>query len=120
MSNGYKNLKVWNKGYALTLKTYNKTKSYPKNEMYGITSQLRRASASIIANIAEGYARDTRKDYTRFISIAISSSNELEVFLELSKDLNYLNKKDFEDLYTNNKEIMKMLLGLRKSLKIKA
>ena len=97
MTNGYKNLKVWNKGYALTLKIYDKTMSYPKNELYGITSQLRRASTSIIANVAEGYARDTRKDYIRFVSIAISSSNELEVFLELSKDLHYLSKKDFEE-----------------------
>ena len=120
MTNGYKNLKVWNKGYALTLEIYDKTKDYPKNELYGITSQLRRTSASIIANIAEGYARETRKDYMKFISIAIGSSNELEVFLELSKDLKYLNKKDFKDLYSSNKEILKMLLGLRKSLKNKS
>ncbi len=80
---------------------------------------MRRASSSIIANIAEGYGKRNLSEYLHYISIAINSCNELEVFLLLSKDLNYLNKKDFNNLMNSHIEITKMLLGLRKALEIK-
>ena len=89
MSHGYFKLSVWKKAYDQTLKIYHLTKSFPKNETYGIISQMRRASSSIIANIAEGYGKRNLSEYIHFISIAISSSNELEVFLLLSRDLKY-------------------------------
>ena len=119
MSHGYYNLSVWKKAYQLTLKIYKFTKSYPKIETYSIISQMRRASSSVIANIAEGYGKRNLPEYIHFISIAISSCNELEVFLLLSKDLNYLNKKDFDYLMKSHIEITKMLLGLRKALENK-
>ena len=119
MSHGYYNLSVWKKAYNLTLKIYKFTKFYPKSETYGIISQMRRASSSVISNIAEGYGKRNLSEYLHYISIAISSCNELEVFLLLSKDLKYLNKKDFDYLMNSHIEIIKMLLGLRKSLEIK-
>ncbi len=87
--------------------------------MYGIISQMRRASISVIANIAKGYGKRNLSEYLHFISIAISSRNELEVFLLFSKDLNYLNKQDFNHLMNSHSEITKMLLGLRKVLEKK-
>jgi four helix bundle protein len=119
MSHGYHNLSVWKKAYTLTLKIYKFTKSYPKYETYRIISQMRRASSSVIANIAEGYGKRNLSEYIHYISIAISSCNELEVFLLLSKDLNYLHKKDFSKLMNSHIEITKMLLGLRKALEMK-
>jgi four helix bundle protein len=119
MPHGYKNLLVWKKAYDQTLRIYKFTKSFPQNETYGIISQMRRASSSIIANIAEGYGKRNLSEYLHFISIAISSCNELEVFLLLSKDLNYVNKKDFSHLIKSQTEIIKMLLGLRNALEKK-
>jgi four helix bundle protein len=119
MSHGFKNLTVWKKAYNQTLRTYRITKSFPKIETYGIISQMRRASTSIIANIAEGYGKRNLSEYLYFISIAISSCNELDVFLLLSKDLEYLKKKDFDNLINFHNEIIKMLLGLRNALEKK-
>jgi len=119
MSHGFKNLKVWKKAYNQTLRIYRLTKSFPKIEIYRIISQMRRASTSIIANIAEGYGKRNLSEYLYFISIAISSCNELDVFLLLSKDLDYLNKKDFDNLKNSHNEIIKMLLGLRNALEKK-
>jgi four helix bundle protein len=119
MAHGYHNLSVWKKAYNLTLEIYRFTKTYPKTETYGIISQMRRVSSSVIANVAEGYGKRNLSEYLHYISIAISSCNELEVFLLLSKDLNYLNKKDFDILMNSHIEITKMLLGLRKSLEAK-
>ncbi len=119
MLKSYKNLKVWNKAYELTLKIYQITRYFPKEETYGLTSQMRRASTSIIANIAEGSGKNHIGEFIQFISIAIGSCNELEVYLELSIDLNYLKKKEYEKLNIIHVEISKMLFGLRKSLEHK-
>ena len=116
ITHGFKNLKVWKKAYDLTLKVYDITKDYPQIENYGLISQMRRASTSIIANIAEGYGRNNLPGYIYYISIAISSTNELDVYFMLSLDLKYLKKKDYEDIKSIHTEIIKMLLGLRKSL----
>jgi four helix bundle protein len=119
MSKGYKNLEVWKKAYKLALKIYDVTKNYPKTEMYGLTTQMRRASTSIIANIAEGYGKNHLGEYIQYVSIAIGSCNELEVFLMFSNDLNYLEKKDFDQLIDIQTRISKMLFNLRKALEIK-
>ena len=119
MSQGYQKLSVWKKAYNHTLEVYKITRDYPKIETYGILSQMRRASSSVIANIAEGYSKRHLSEYLHFISIAISLCNELEVFLFLSKDLNYLNKQDFNYLMKSHIKISKMLFGLRKALEIK-
>jgi four helix bundle protein len=120
MSNGYKNLEVWKKSYKLTLKIHGITKQFPKEETYGLISQMRRASVSINANIAEGYSTGYLKEYIRYITIAIGSNNELEVYLMLAYDFNYLNKTDFNVLKKKHEEISKMLFGLRKALRKKA
>ena len=115
----YKNLNVWTKSYELTLKVYDATRSYPKDEMYGLRSQMRRAAASIPSNIAEGYGRRGLKEYIRFVSISIGSCNELEVYLLLSNDLKLLENKQSKTLSSTRDEISRMLFSLRKALQRK-
>ncbi len=119
MQSGYKKLDVWKKGYELTLKVYEVTRHYPKEETYGLISQMRRASSSIIANLAEGYGRNHLGEYIQYVSIAIGSCNELEVHILLSNDLHYLKKKNYDELMSGHEEVSKMLFGLRKALEQK-
>ena len=119
MAKGYRNLDVWNKGYLLTKKVYEATERFPKEESYGLVSQMRRASVSIIANIAEGYGRNHLGEYIQFVSYAIGSSNELEVYLLLSNDLKYLDDDFCTELLSIHAEVGKMLIGLRTSLENK-
>jgi len=86
----FRKLSVWQKSYQLTLKMYRLTGSFPKEEVFGITSQMRRAAASIPANIAEGSGRGGDQELRRFCQIALGSANELEFFAMLSRDLGYL------------------------------
>ena len=86
-------LKVWERAHKLTLSIYLKTKQYPKDELYGLTGQMRRAAASIPTNIAEGCGRDSQTELTRFLYIAMGSSSELDYQLTLSHDLQYLDDK---------------------------
>jgi len=92
MLKNYKDLKVWQKSYQLCLTIYKATKTFPKNEGFGLTSQMRRAALSIPSNIAEGYGRKTTPDYLRPLYIAYGSTCELETQILLSGDLGYLNK----------------------------
>ncbi|CAL2086393.1 Four helix bundle protein [Tenacibaculum sp. 190524A02b] len=113
----YKKYDVWKKSHELALEIYNQTKSFPKEEMYGITSQLRRASLSIPTNIVEGTSRNSEKEFAQFINIASGSSAEVEYLLEFSKANNYLSEQQH---ITLNKEIIairKMLYVLYKKLK---
>ncbi len=107
----YRKLKVWQKAYGLVLRIYVITKNFPKEELYGITSQMRRAAASISANISEGCGRKTRADLMRFLVIALGSLNETENFLLLARDLKYLTLKDFEMIDTDLIEVRKMLIS---------
>lgn len=111
----HKDLQVWKKSIELARNIYILTKSFPKEEMYGLTSQIRRAVVSISSNIAEGAARNSDKEFIHFLYIALGSLAELETQLIISKDIGYLDKLDI-DL----EEIRKMLLGLIKYLKNKA
>lgn len=108
----YKELKVWEKAHAFTLSVYGLTKKFPKEEMYGLTNQLRRAASSIPANIAEGCGRKTSADFAHFLNIALGSANEAEYFLILSKDLSYLSTEDFLPLSIIINEIKGMLIAL--------
>ncbi len=108
----YKDLKVWNRSHQLTLKVYQMTKRYPKEELYGITHQLRRCVSSIPANIAEGCGKNSQKDLGNFLNIALGSANEVEYFLLLSNDLRYLQKDDYINLDDNINEIKAMLISL--------
>lgn len=119
MSYGYKKLDVWNKAYQMTLRLYRITTFFPKEEKFGLISQMRRASFSIIGNLAEGYNKNYLKEYIHSVTIAIGSCNELEVYLMLSKDLHYLKEKEFEILMSFHKDVGKMLFGLRTGLRKK-
>ena len=119
MLKNYKELKVWQKSYQLCLEMYKTTKTFPKNEGFGLTSQMRRATLSIPSNIAEGYGRKTTPEYLRFLYIAYGSTCELETQLLLSGDLGYLNKEKVSELQRDIGEVERMLKALIKSLENK-
>lgn len=102
-------LKIWQKAHTLVLEIYKITNSFPKSELYGIISQLRRAAASIPANIVEGYSRKSKKEFIQFLYQARGSLDEVIYFLILSKDLHYISDKDFEEIINLASELMKML-----------
>jgi len=108
----YKDLKVWEKSHEFTLEVYRVTKLFPKEEIYSLTNELRRAASSIPANIAEGCGKKSQPDFANFLNMALGSSNEAEYFLILSKDLNYLKLYDFETLVKKINEIKAMLINL--------
>jgi four helix bundle protein len=108
----FKNLRVWQRAHELTLGVYQDTKSFPKEEMYGLTGQLRRAAASIGANIAEGCGRRSDAEMKRFLQIARGSANELVYHLLLAKDLSYLSAADFDDLEARVLEVQRTLTSL--------
>ena len=111
--NQYKNLKVWQKAVSLATDVYQATSSFPKEEMYGLTSQIRRSVVSIASNIAEGAGRNYQKEFGQFLSIAYASSYELETQLLIANNLNYLTRPDFEKLESELMEIQKMLFALK-------
>ncbi|RYF22591.1 MAG: four helix bundle protein [Flavobacteriales bacterium] len=108
----FKDLKVWEKAHQLTLSIYKASASFPKDEIYSLTNQLRRASASIPANIAEGCGKNTQADLANFLNISLGSANETEYFLILSKDLNYLTEEQFTILSNSINEVKAMLISL--------
>ncbi len=91
----YKELLIWQEAHQFALNVYKITKAFPKEELFGITSQLRRASVSIPCNIAEGCGRHTSKDFANFLQIALGSTNETDYLLLLAKDLGYIPANDF-------------------------
>ena len=103
---------VWNKAYELTLNVYSLTNKFPKEEIYGLTSQIRRSAVSIPSNIAEGHARKGRKEFSQFLYIAFGSCAELETQLLLARDLKYISEKDFSMVSNLLTEVMKMLNSL--------
>lgn len=107
----FRELKVWHKAHALTLDVYRATKSFPKDELYGLTSQIRRAAVSIGANIAEGSGKNSRPELARFLQIALGSASELEYHLLLSRDLGYLVPDIHQHLSEHVVEVKKMLSG---------
>ena len=108
----YKKLKVWELSHELTLMVYQKSSAFPKEEMFGLTSQIRRASSSIPTNIAEGCGRYSSKELSHFLNISLGSANETSYLLFLSKDLNYLTAEDFEILENKIEQIKAMLINL--------
>lgn len=116
---GVEGLKVFQCGHELTLSLYKLTESFPKEERYGLISQIRRASSSICANLMEGYHRNNTKEYRHFAGIARASAGELKYHLLLSKDLGYLSVSAYEKTINLVNEITKMLYGLIKSLEEK-
>ena len=112
----FQRLKVWSKAHELTLLLYKETKTFPKEELFGLTSQIRRASSSIPANLAEGCGRDSDKELARFIQIAQGSAYELEYHLLLAYELKYLNESAYYSLKAQILEIQKMLRSFRNKL----
>jgi len=108
----FRNLKVWEKSHQLTLSVYDKTKQFPREELYGLTSQIRRACSSIPANIAEGCGKSTDPDFSRFLQIAFGSANELEYHLILARDLQYLGIEDYAIVAEALIEVKKMIASL--------
>lgn len=115
MQNFHK-MKVWQASYGLALDVYGITRLFPRDETYGLVSQLRRSSSSIPTNIAEGCGRHTPLDLARFLSYAMGSSSELETQILLSRDLGYIATADFERLISSLSEVSRMLNSLHRKV----
>jgi four helix bundle protein len=113
----FRDLKVWERGHKLTLEICKITSAFPREEMYGLTSQMRRSCASIPTNISEGCGRSRDTELARFIEIAIGSASELEYLLFLSHDLELINEMDFTLLIGEAIEVKKMLIAFFQKLK---
>lgn len=115
----YRDLKVWQAAMELTTAIYAITSRFPTSEAFGLSSQMQRAAVSIPSNIAEGHARDSTKEFLRFVSIAMGSLAEIETQLILSNRLNYIEEDKLGTLFGQTGEIGRMLRGLQHSLKAK-
>lgn len=108
----FRNLIVWKRGVELATEVYKKTVNFPKFELYGLTSQIRRSAVSISSNIAEGAGRRSKKEFANFLGISYGSACELETQLLIARNLEYLSEQDFEKLFDEVNEIQKMLYVL--------
>lgn len=113
----FRELKVWQRAHELTLAVYQVTASFPREELYGLTAQMRRASSSIGANLAEGCGRSGDAELKRFSLIALGSASELQYFLLLARDLQLLAGGDYGRLAEKTIEVKRMLTGLVQKLK---
>jgi four helix bundle protein len=119
--NLFQDLTVWQKSHALTLATYEATRGFPRDELFQLTSQMRRSASSIPTNIAEGCGRRSGDvEFKRFLEIALGSATELEYQFILARDLNYIEINDYQKLNGNVLEVKKMLVALIQKLKRKA
>lgn len=114
--NSVEDLEVFKKAHKLTLNIYNLSENFPKNEIFGLTSQMRRASYSICANLLEGSHRNNTKEFKQFTGIANGSAGELKYYILLARDLNYISFKEYNFYISELNSISKMLRGLIKSL----
>src|SRR6056297_1286945 len=105
---------VWQRSHELVLKIYEVTKDFPKDEQFGLTSQIRRAAVSIPSNIVEGKARNSNKDFKRFLLISRGSLEEVKYQVLLAKDLKYIDENIYREIYKNMDEVGKLLGGLIK------
>jgi four helix bundle protein len=108
----FRDLKVWEKAHAMTLRVYAVTRGFPIEERYGLTSQMRRAASSVPANIAEGCVRSSDRDFARFLHTAMGSASELEYFALLARDLEFVDGAGYESLATALQEVKRMLTAL--------
>jgi four helix bundle protein len=112
----FKKLMVWQKAYVLVQMIYTHSHHFPSTESYGLTSQIRRGGVSVLANIAEGSERQHKKEFLQFLSVARGSLAEVETYLMLAKDLDYLNEKEFSSLEEQRRQVGRLLRGLYRSL----
>jgi len=113
----FRQLKVWEKSHQLALAIYKETKKFPKEELYGLTSQIRRASMSVPTNIAEGCGLNTDKGFARLLQIAMGSASETEYQLILARDLELLSNETYEKLHNEVEEVKRMLASFLKTLR---
>jgi four helix bundle protein len=113
----YRQIQVWQRSHQMTLSLYRATKAFPAEELYGLTSQVRRAGYSIPMNIAEGCGRSTDADFARFLDVAGGSASELDYQLLLSRDLGFLNDDVYTSLASELTEIRRMLTRLIQSVR---
>ena len=112
----FRELKVWHKAHQLTLAVYEASGGFRREELYGLTSQVRRASASIPTNLAEGCGRSSDAEFARFCSMAMGSASELEYLLLLARDLRLLEPKPYAELAEATTEVKRMLAALLQKL----
>jgi len=112
----YKDLEVWKKAMDMVVMCYEATRSFPKNEVFGLAGQLQRASVSIPANIAEGRGRKHSREFIQHLSIAYSSLAEVETHIQIAERLNYISPTKTKQLLEKTSEIGRMINGLRKSI----
>jgi four helix bundle protein len=113
----YKDLQVWQRGMDLAQRIYELTRAFPQKEVYALSNQMQRAAVSIPANVAEGHARDSTREFLHYISIALGSLAELETHLILAGRLSYLGESDVSITLSSADELGRMLRGLQKKLK---
>ncbi len=113
----HKDLDVWNRSVALVTMVYDVTKSFPKDEIFGLTSQIRRSAVSIPSNIAEGSARKGNKEFVQFLYISLGSTAELETQFIIAHNLKYISSSEYKPMMSNLIDIRKMLSGLIKYVK---
>ena len=121
MKNGkiesFTDLNVWTEGHDLVISIYKITKNFPKQETYSMTDQMRRAAASITANIAEGFGRQSYKEKVQFYYLSKGSLSELKNFILIARDIGYLSKQDFESLYAKSNVVDRLLQGFIRKTK---
>ena len=113
----FRDLLIWQKSMDLVTEVYKLTELFPKEEIYGLTSQVRRSAISIPSNISEGYGRDGNKDYLRFLNIGISSLFEMQTQLEIAYNLKYINEIQFNKIHDESREIERMLSSFIRKIK---
>ncbi len=112
---GYRKLIAWQKSNLLTHLIYDETTNFPKDEIFGLISQMRRAALSVCANIAEGYSRSSLKDRKHFYQMAVASLTELEFFIDFAYERKFINSQDYERILDIHTETARILSGLLKS-----
>lgn len=113
----YRDLIIWQKSVDLVTKVYAVTAKFPSSEVYGLTNQLRRCAVSVPSNIAEGYGRNSTADYKRFLQIAVGSLYELQTQVEISLNLAYVSKEQYDELINLSTEVDKMMYSIIQKLK---
>jgi four helix bundle protein len=115
----FRELLVWQKSMSLVTDIYTATLSFPKSEIYGLTSQIRRSAVSIPSNIAEGFGRKADRDFCRFLSISLGSCYELQTQIEITRNLNFIDNAQFNQLSKELEEVEKMIKALISSIRKK-
>lgn len=112
---GYRKLLVYQHAHSLVVAVYKVTRSFPKEELFGLVSQMRRAAVSVVANMVEGYARKTKKENVNFLHIARGSLTELEYYIDLSLELRYISQEEYQALAEVRTTVGKLLAGFIRS-----